>query len=300
MPSVFISYSHDSTDPRHAARVAGLAASLLRGGLQVFFDQRRGDEEEKLPWPIWMEGKIEEADHVLLVCTELYLKKIRQQVAGDEGQGVCWEANIIYPLLYERKLSTNKFSSVLFSPADTRFIPTVLKGRGCYMVDSQSGYNNLYAFLTDQYRIHFPEQGATLQTVARKTVQALFAVPGEANPPPPEGSVPAQENITRVSTPILALKPDLPPLPRRDIRGLDWYDERDAGHFIGRSDDANQILGKLIPHPIARQGRDQACRRIFPAQVDQSIHREDQNQMPDRLRVQRLRRCRNLQQILPQ
>src|SRR5580692_1576984 len=136
MPSVFISYSHDLADPTHADRVAGLAASLWRDGLKVFFDQKRGVDEEKLPWPIWMEGKIEEADHVLLVCTELYLKKVRQQVSEDEGQGVCWEANIIYALLYERKLNTTKFSPVVFSPVDRRFIPTLLKGRDCFMVDS--------------------------------------------------------------------------------------------------------------------------------------------------------------------
>ena len=69
MPSVFISYSHDPADPTYAEQVAGLAASLLEGGLEVFFDQNRGDEEQGLPWPIWMENKILEADHVLLVCS---------------------------------------------------------------------------------------------------------------------------------------------------------------------------------------------------------------------------------------
>src|SRR5271165_5533280 len=120
------------------------------------------------------------------------------------------------------------------------------------MVDSQSGYNRLYAFLTDQHRIHFPEQGATLQTVAQKTVQALFELPGEAAPPARTDSVPTPEKPIPATTTQLTLKPDTPPVPRHDIRGLDWYDECDAGHFIGRRDDANQILGKLMPHPILR------------------------------------------------
>lgn len=89
MPSIFISYSHDPADRTHEERVAGLAASLLRDGLEVFFDQNRAGEEKMVPWPIWMEDKILDADHVLMVCTELYLKKIRQQVAADEGQGAC-------------------------------------------------------------------------------------------------------------------------------------------------------------------------------------------------------------------
>jgi hypothetical protein len=140
MPSVFISYSHDPADPTHAERVAGLAASLWRDGLKVFFDQKRGVEEEKLPWPIWMDDKIQEADYVLLVCTELYLKKVSQKVAEDEGRGVCWEANIIYALLYEKKLNTTKFLPVLFSTTDRRFIPTPLGGRDCFVLNSQSGY----------------------------------------------------------------------------------------------------------------------------------------------------------------
>jgi len=39
MSSVFNSYSHDPMDPTHSERVAGLAASLLEGGFDVFFDQ---------------------------------------------------------------------------------------------------------------------------------------------------------------------------------------------------------------------------------------------------------------------
>lgn len=139
MSSVFISYSHDSADPAHEARVAGLAAALMRDGLEVFLDANRSTEDEKIPWPIWMEAKIEDASHVLLVCTQLYFRKIRQEVAEDEGLGVCWEANIIYSLLYERKMNTIKFLPVVLSASDRRFIPRILKGRDCFVVDSQIG-----------------------------------------------------------------------------------------------------------------------------------------------------------------
>jgi len=99
MPSVFISYSHDPADPTHAEQVAGLAASLLEGGLEVFFDQDRGDEEEKVPWETWMEDKIEKADYVLLLCTELYRKKIRQEVAAEEGGRVLGGRHNLHPAL---------------------------------------------------------------------------------------------------------------------------------------------------------------------------------------------------------
>ena|SRR5271165_442257 len=150
-----------------------------------------------------------------------YNLKIRQQVAEDEGQGVCWEANIIYSLLYERKLNTIKFSPVLFSPADRRFIPPILKGRDCFIVDSQSGYNRLYAFITDQHRIHFPEQGATLKTAAQKTVQPFFAPPGEAAPPARTVSVPIPEKPISTATPQLTLKPNTPPVRDREKPGAD-------------------------------------------------------------------------------
>ena len=252
MPSVFISYSHDSADPTHADRVAGLAASLLRDGLKVFFDQNRGDEEEGLPWPIWMDDKIQEADYVLLVCTELYWKKVRQKVPEDEGRGVCWEANIIYVLLYEKKMNTTKFLPVLFSPADRRFIPTPLGGRDCFMVDSQSGYKRLYAFLTRQHRIHFPEPGSTLPTIAQKTIEPLFETLDKAATSVRTGSASGPDKPIPTPNPQLTLKPDAPPAPRQDVRGLDWYDECDAGHFIGRDSDANDMLARLVSHPILR------------------------------------------------
>jgi len=94
MPSVFISYSHDPADPTHAERVVRLAASLLDDGLEMFFDQNRGDEEEGLRWPIWMEDKIDVADHVLLVCTEKpdarKCSLLSQHMTGssDRGNGV--------------------------------------------------------------------------------------------------------------------------------------------------------------------------------------------------------------------
>jgi TIR domain len=252
MPSVFISYSHDSADPTQADRVAGLAASLLRDGLKVFLDQNRGDEEEGLQWPIWMDDKIQEADYVLLVCTELYWKKVRQKVPENEGRGVCWEANIIYALLYEKKLNTTKFLPVIFSPADRRFIPTPLGGRDCFMIDSQSGYKRLYAFLTGQHRIHFPEPGSTLPTIAQKTIDPLFEPLGEAASPTRTDPVPTPEKPIPAATPQLTLKPDIPPAPRQDIRGLDWYDECDAGHFFGRNDDVDTMVARLVSHPVIR------------------------------------------------
>lgn len=250
MPSVFISYSHDPGDSSFGEKVAGLAASLLEDGIEVFFDQNRGTEEEKVPWPIWMEDKIEVADFVLLVCTELYLKKVRQQVAEDTGHGVLWEANIIYNKLYLAKLNTTKFVPVTFYKGDRTYIPVPLQGISSYVLDSDEGYTRLLALLTGQHRAHFPSIGPDTPVMPQKVVKRLFAKPnstlGAATPaePPPEAKP--------VTTPRLKLKPDVPPPPRQDIRGLDWYEECDAEHFLGRDKDADSILALLISNPILR------------------------------------------------
>jgi hypothetical protein len=149
----------------------------------VFCDQNRGDEEEKVPWEIWMEDKILEADHVLMVCTELYLKKIRQEVAEDEGLGVCWEAGVIFALLYRLKRNTTKFLRIVFSPAHKSFIPLLLQGKQWFVLDTQSGYERLYAFLTGQHRARFPKRAVSLRTVGEKTIKPLFAPPDEAATP---------------------------------------------------------------------------------------------------------------------
>jgi hypothetical protein len=251
VPSVFISYSHDQDDPKHAERVAGLAASLLNDGLQVFFDQNRGDEE-RVPWPIWMENKIEIADYVLLICTALYLKKVRQEVATNEGCGVCWEANLIYNWLYERKLNTSKFIPILLSPADQAFIPGPLKGTNRFLIDSQAGYDHLYSFVTGQYNTLFPKQSAALQVIPPRIVQPLFGPAGK-HAPGTTSKVPIEPK--KVASPgnlRLILKPDPPPVPRQDVRGLDWYDECDAAHFLGREDDANRLLAMLLSYPVVR------------------------------------------------
>jgi HEAT repeat protein len=224
----------------------------LQDGLQVFIDQNRDEQEEKVPWPIWMEDKIDVADFVLLVCTELYWKKVRQKVPADVGQGVCWEANLIYNWLYERKLNTTKFIPVLLSPKQERFIPGPLKGTRRFMLNSQSDYDHLCALLTGQHRIHFPKQGEHLPTMAQRTVRPLFGSAGrDSSPAGPEAGRTA-ERPTPAPNLKLALKPDIPPPPRKDLRGLDWYEECDAAHFLGRDEDADRLLAMLLSPPIVR------------------------------------------------
>ena len=121
----------------------------------------------------------------------------------------------------------------------------LLQTKQCFVIDAQSGYERLYAFLTGQHCARFPERSAGLRTVAQETIEPLFAIPGKASFLVPDKPIP-------VANARLTLKPDIPPAPRQDIRGLDWYDECDAAHFMGRSEDPDRILAMLLSRPIIR------------------------------------------------
>ena len=77
---VFISYSQDS--PEHARRVLDLADALRHGGLEVILDQYVFPAPDE-GWPRWMETRLDEANFVLMVCTETY----RRRVLGQEPPG---------------------------------------------------------------------------------------------------------------------------------------------------------------------------------------------------------------------
>ena len=78
-PKVFISYSHDSTE--HAERVLELSNRLRRDGVDCMIDQYRRRTEAG--WTLWMEKQIENSDFVLMVCTETYFRRVRD----DEESG---------------------------------------------------------------------------------------------------------------------------------------------------------------------------------------------------------------------
>lgn len=83
-PRVFISYSHDSDD--HAARVLALADRLRAEGIDAALDQYEISPPEG--WPSWMERQVREPDFVLVVCTEIYLRRAERREEPGVGHGV--------------------------------------------------------------------------------------------------------------------------------------------------------------------------------------------------------------------
>ena len=70
MPQVFISYSHDSDD--HKQSILALSDRLRSDGIDCQIDQYLNGAPAQ-GWQRWMEGQIEAADFVLVVCTKIYL-----------------------------------------------------------------------------------------------------------------------------------------------------------------------------------------------------------------------------------
>src|SRR5262245_12782258 len=95
-PRVFISYSQDS--PEHAGRVRALADRLCGDGVDCTIDQYEPHPKE--PWPRWMDRQIEEAEFVLVVCTETYLRRAEGRETPGSGLGVTFESVLIVQDLY--------------------------------------------------------------------------------------------------------------------------------------------------------------------------------------------------------
>ncbi len=135
MPSpikVFISYSHDSAE--HSERVLELSENLRKEGIDCDIDQYLKAPPEA-GWPTWMEDKIEEADFVLMVFTETYLRRYRKKEIPEAGQGSAWETELIKNKLYVNHTKNKKFFPVLFSKDNLKHVPTILRSTSHYLLD---------------------------------------------------------------------------------------------------------------------------------------------------------------------
>jgi len=96
-----------------------------------------------------MDKKIRDAQFVLSVCTEIYYKRVMDEEAG-KGLGVQWEGGLIYQHLYNAGAANTKFIPVLLQADDLKFIPTPLQSATHYLVDTDKGYELLYARLNGE------------------------------------------------------------------------------------------------------------------------------------------------------
>jgi formylglycine-generating enzyme required for sulfatase activity len=160
---VFISYSHDG--PEHEERVLDLADRLREDGIDAEVDQYLQSPPEG--WPAWCESQIENADFVLMVCTETYHRRVKGDEAPGKGLGVVCEARIIRQLVYDSGAVSAKFIPVLFSDGSADHIPLPVKGWTRYVVNTEDGYEALYRRLSGQPWTTRPPLGSGRQLPAR-------------------------------------------------------------------------------------------------------------------------------------
>lgn len=150
-PKVFISYSWDSE--QHKNSVLDLADSLRIHGIDCNIDQFEVSPSKG--WQNWMRNQVEQADFVIVVCTEQYKKRFQGKEELEKGKGVTWEGVIINQLIYDQ-VSSTKFIPVIFSSQAGIYIPTELRRYTYYLLDScnlnfdDTGYESLYRHLTNQ------------------------------------------------------------------------------------------------------------------------------------------------------
>lgn len=154
-PKVFISYSHD--DEQHEQRVLALAQRLRDEGIDAELDQYEFTPPEG--WPMWCNRKIEEADFVLLVCTEIYKRRVDGKDLPGHGHGVMWEAKIICQFVYDNGSANTKFITVLFADSTVDQVPVPLRGVTRYSLDDERAYDKLYRHLTNQPLVTKPALG---------------------------------------------------------------------------------------------------------------------------------------------
>ena len=133
-------------------RVLDLADALRHGGLEVILDQYVPAPDEG--WPLWMDTRIDEANFVLMVCTETYRRRVMGQEQPGKGLGVRWEGNLIRNRIYNDKPSGSRFIPVLFEGGEPAHIPNPVQGHTFYRISdldmSDPGFEGLYRPLTDQ------------------------------------------------------------------------------------------------------------------------------------------------------
>jgi len=166
---VFISYSHDSEE--HKDNVLNLADRLRDEGLDCIIDQY--EESPSEGWVRWAINQIEEAEFVLVVCTEQYHRLFRGKVETIAGRTANWQGAIITQSIYDSQANNTKFIPVAFSAQDSAHISVILRSATTYVIDTATGYEQLYRRLTHQFATPMPELGM-IQQLPRRARQQFF------------------------------------------------------------------------------------------------------------------------------
>jgi SEFIR domain len=212
----FISYSHDSRD--HEKRVLALSERLRKDGIEAQVDQYvNGTPPEG--WARWMLDQLDEAEFVLLVCTETYYRRFRGHEQPGKGKGADWEGALITQAIYDARSRTVKFVPILFDSDDERYIPEPLRSATCYTMNSETTYEGLYDFLLGQAGME-PGPLGNVRRKERQSAEALRFETLSEHPAELQASVPQTSETRQTSQPTQLL-------PSRNAALERWQEKLD-------------------------------------------------------------------------
>jgi hypothetical protein len=160
LPTVFISYTHDSDEHRDAVlRLAELLADYGIDSVNDFWA-----EPGRRYWGEWAEKCIDESDYTLVIASEGYRRVGNGQVTDDENRGGTWEVVHLRERLQQaRSVWTERILPVVLPGHTIGEIPTFLQPYGCtrYSVPSLDphGIQALYRDLSHQPEYTRPALG---------------------------------------------------------------------------------------------------------------------------------------------
>jgi hypothetical protein len=150
-------------------RVLEFSVRLRADGIDCVIDQYQFSPPTG--WPRWTEAQIEQADYVLVICTENYRERFRAKAAPGQGLGVRWEGAVITQDLYDAETNNTRFIPVVFTAQDVAFIPSILRGATRYDLSFDGEYEKLYRHLTNQPSVTMPALGSLRPMPARERRQ---------------------------------------------------------------------------------------------------------------------------------
>jgi hypothetical protein len=106
-----------------------------------------------------MEDELNAADFILVVCSERYYERYRNQGDPTKGRGARWESTLIRNQLYADLTRLSRYVPVLGDGATTEHIPDPLRHNVTWYRSEGSGYDDLYRFLTGQHAEPLPLLG---------------------------------------------------------------------------------------------------------------------------------------------
>lgn len=153
---VFISYAHESEQLSDS--VLTLSNYLRSKGIDSEIDQY--EEAPQEGWPKWMQRQIQQADYVLVVCSELFYKRTNDHSGEEIGLGVKWETTLILQQLYSLNTKNDKYIPIIASNSNIKHIPLNLQPYTFYQFTDQESLDKLKNRILGLSKSKRPDLGA--------------------------------------------------------------------------------------------------------------------------------------------